>query len=384
VESPGKHAVQIDQSHYHFGVAQNSLNANVDKASPNKIRFMRLLLKLIRFFVQLVLSQLDDFFSNRKTQIKVISSLNENKHAAPALIYVHYSSNGILAANEVSSLKVINSLGFNVYVVINTDSPDDINILNENIQLNEFAVLAILRRNRGYDLGAYRDAYTHLSKKGYLETSNILFMNNSVFWIPSKVENYFRLLLNQKLDIFGSVISYQYRQHIQTYLFGSLTLTGQEKIENWLLGIKNWRLKRTIVNRGEISTNSFFSNEINVKSVPSREALEATSLVTLHEHYIKSDNYVNPEVIERLQNNRKHRFASIPQNPSHSNWLELLDCGFPGIKFDLIRKNPSNIPDYEVVISELLKCGLTSSEIARLIQDVKISQVAKIRLFLKI
>jgi hypothetical protein len=384
MESQSEHATQIDQSHYFLCMTQNLLNANTNKTFSNKIEVMRTLLRSLRFFTQLVISQLDHFISNRKMQIQTINLLNENKSQAPALIYVHYSSSGVLATNEISALKVVSGLGFNVYVVINTDTPDNSLILTKNSELKEFAILAIVRKNRGYDLGAYRDAYTSVNKQGYLNTPRIFFMNNSVFWIPSKVENYFSSLLNQELDIFGSVISFQYRQHIQTYLFGCITSTGQRKIEYWLLGIKNWHFKRTIVNKGEIKTNLFFSTDTVVKSVPSGEALEAQALTTLHDHYLSSDNTKRPEIIKRLKRNRKFRFAGIPQNPSHANWLELLECGFPGIKIDLIRKNPSGIPDYEIIISELLNCGFSSGEIARLIQEVKLRQLARIRLFLEI
>jgi hypothetical protein len=76
--------------------------------------------------------------------------------------------------------------------------------------------------------------------------------------------------------------------------------------------------------------------------------------------------------------------AGIPLNPSHDYWLELLESGFPGIKVDLVRSNPSDIPDYEVVVEKLVESGYTYSQVGELINSNKsLSLILKIRTLLK-
>jgi hypothetical protein len=71
--------------------------------------------------------------------------------------------------------------------------------------------------------------------------------------------------------------------------------------------------------------------------------------------------------LKRLQQNQDFALAGLPVNPSHSFWLEMLESGFPGIKIDLIRKNPSNIPDYLEIIKFLNDSGFSFKETNSLI-----------------
>jgi hypothetical protein len=86
----------------------------------------------------------------------------------------------------------------------------------------------------------------------------------------------------------------------------------------------------------------------------------------IHGSFESRNNEIPYVVIKRLLRNRSFLHAGIPQNPSHDYWLEMFESGFPGIKVDLVRNNPSDILDYEILISKLLESGFDYSMITSL------------------
>jgi hypothetical protein len=163
-------------------------------------------------------------------------------------------------------------------------------------------------------------------------------------------------------------------------LFGALTVEGMNQIDSWFKLIKNWRLKRTVVALGEIKTHHVFKSNIKVIDVPSLSEVQQLSLKKIHDRFQPPFTETNKFTIDRLAGNRNMLFYGIPTNPSHAYWLERLELGFPGIKIDLIRNNPANLPDYDAAIDCLLKFGYTYREINGLINSNPVRSIkVKIR-----
>jgi hypothetical protein len=208
-------------------------------------------------------------------------------------------------------------------------------------------------------------------------------MNNSVIWFPELIEKYFHSLLSQKSDVIAASISNQYRSHIQTFLFGSLTKKGNLEILKWLKTIKNWRMKRSIVRLGEIGTQKILNSNVKTLSYPSLSALQQFGLEKIHNFFQKGFKEGESFTNARLQRNRSFAMAGIPINPSHDYWLEMLELGFPGIKVDFIRSNPSRIYDYDAAVSELLDFGFDfGSQVELIHSNRSTSIIMKVRSFL--
>jgi hypothetical protein len=326
---------------------------------------MGILREGLRVSVGLPLSILDNVFASKKSQIIYSERLNNLSRNLPILIYVHYSKTSNVSEREISTLGEIRRLGIQILLVINSDLPQV-----PKIEFN-FTDALIVRKNHGYDLGAYRDSFFELNKDGKVFEQPIIFMNNSVIWFPEMIGNYLRNMVEQKSDIIGASISYQYVPHLQTFLFTSKSKRGLNEITEWLSSIKNWRLKRTIVRLGELKTQNFFNLKTITTSVPAYSKLIEIGLIKLQSNFLQSGSYISRDVSERLTRNRSLLMAGIRLNPSHDYWLELIDEGFPGIKVDLIRSNPSGIADYELIISTLVSNGFDFRDIAELIQSNK-------------
>jgi hypothetical protein len=335
---------------------------NLTNSAPDRLGFMYRVSQVIRASLVIPAIALDNLFSSRRSQIVNFTSSTDFSSTKPTLFYVHYSKNDILLYHEIESIKKIRNLGIQICLIINSDSPKSFLISELFSNYLNVAEICVVRKNIGYDLGAYRDVYK-LYKVKNPETSNVsFFMNNSVIWLPGKIQKYFKELLNANCDIVAGSTSNQYLPHIQTFLFGSRSKIGLENLESWLSKIKNWRLKRSIVTFGELKTNSFFHNEIRVQSFPALSQLTSLGLQKIQESGDSSP--IDWRTTHRLSQNRKLNFHGFPVNPSHDYWLEMLEFGFPGIKVDLVARNPSEISDYNLVIEELITNGHTYEEIA--------------------
>ncbi len=373
--------------HIEFHVMTKQLEnlASVQDSESNRISVMGFVVRMLVGGFKLPFVLLDLVTATWFSQIYEVDGLVSLSSDKPVLFYIHFSRNDKLTQREMNTLAAAQSAGFQTCLVINSNQPSRKNFELIKDQYMSVSDAQILRRNKGYDLGGYRDSYSLLKKRGTGEFKSVFFMNNSVLWFPPVVKNYLKKTLSLEADIVSSTISSQYQKHIQTFFFGSLTSKGIEELGTWLGTIRNWRSKRTIVRFGEIATGKMFKKDVRIASFPNSEIVQENSLKKIHKSFISKSGDIPYQIIKRLVSNRELAFNGIPTNPSHSNWLELLEAGFPGIKIDLIRTNPTGIPDYEVLISHLLKNGVEISEINKLISSNKPkSLLLRIRIFLKV
>jgi 16S rRNA G527 N7-methylase RsmG len=134
------------------------------------------------------------------------------------------------------------------------------------------------------------------------------------------------------------------------------------------------------VARGELSTNSILISNLQVAAHPSASMVQETALKKLLSSSNKDTNITSIATLKRLQQNQDFAFAGLPVNPSHSFWLEMLENGFPGIKIDLIRKNPSNVQDYIELVKLLNDSGFSLRDTNNLIySNVSRSITVRIR-----
>ena len=353
-------------------------------SSASRLRSVKLALQGLAYLLKKPIYVIDNLFANRKSQVVSTFGIDSINPDFPTLIYVHHSKTGVLTEREVKSLDKVRNAGFQVCLVINVEKSQSSQ--SRDIESSDATLVdaKIIRMNFGWDLSAYRDAYFLLKNNAKIKNMPVIFMNNSVIWFPELIENYFRQLVKEDTDIIASSISKQYRPHIQTFLFGALNQHGTEQIELWLKTIKNWRLKKTVVSKGELATNQILKSSALSRSYPDYSLLQETALRKIHDDFTSRDLITPYVVVERLLINRRFMHAGVPINPSHNYWLELIENGFPGIKIDLVKNNPSGIPDYEVVVSSLLESGFDYQMISELLSSNKSKSLTyKIRTYLR-
>ena len=347
------------------------------------LRGLPSLKKLIQFFLVYPLTFFDHIFASRKSQVISVAGHQQLKDELPIIIYVHYSSQNIVSEREKQALLALQNIGFQTCLVMNVNKNGP--TIGYSVEKHrQFFDVLCLRKNFGYDLGAYRDILKFLWTQTKSNGKQIYFMNNSMIWFPEKIKSYFKQLQGLEADIVAASVSNQYVEHIQTYLFGAKTEGGVLAIQNWLFAVKNWRLKRTVVARGELGTSGILRSNLRVATFPSDSLVKVNALRKLTDASSASKNRSSEGTLKRLQRNQEFAFAGVPFNPSHAFWLEKLEAGSPGIKIDLIKSNPSGIQDYSDLVTKLNKLGFGFDELNKLIYSNKNrSATLRIRKFLK-
>jgi hypothetical protein len=331
----------------------------------DKITGMRQFGKYIFYAFQLFRSYFDNLFSKSHSQIISINDYNPNKKYERLLIYVHFSNDLIVQQWEIDSLKSLRELGFHVCFVTNLNDRQLDTIPDHSNEYNSFSDVQIYRKNIGLDLGAYRDTLKIMKEKtNYISLDAVYFMNNSCFWDSSRMAEQYKRMISTKFDVCAAVISNQFVPHIQTYLFGANSKEGVTEIWKWLSKVKNWRHKKSVVLFGELRTNQIIESDISVGALVSEDKLLESANVKCLENYKLLPSDVS-RTCSRLIENRQLAFAGIPVNPSHNYWLEVYELGFPGIKMDLLRSNPLNLPDYDLAVTIALECGLPGDYLAK-------------------
>jgi hypothetical protein len=214
-------------------------------------------------------------------------------------------------------------------------------------------VALIVRRNVGYDFGAWRDAIDFL-KLPREETEEVILANDSVFGPLLPLADTLRRINYTKADVWGLTDSWQVRYHLQSFFiaFGSVALRSEAFA-------KFWRSVRPV----PAKTYVIDAYEVGVTQAMIKGGLSCAA-IWRYETLIKM---VNREELERLlgeeqseagkadpvQSARKKQALRIRDrvgrrvalNPTADLWRQLLQSGFPFIKRELLRDNPGRVED---------------------------------------
>jgi hypothetical protein len=107
----------------------------------------------------------------------------------------------------------------------------------------------LMRRNVGYDFGAWREALDHLALPRY-ETESLLILNDSVYGPLCPLESLLERMDFSKADVWGATDSWQTRYHLQSYFFavGRKVLVSRAWHDFWRqvrpVQSKEWVIRR--------------------------------------------------------------------------------------------------------------------------------------------
>jgi len=242
--------------------------------------------------------------------------------------------------SDLNVLSALRKAGIKRTLVLNINkgqNPEDLVESWENL-----CEMIIIRKNVGRDLAAYRDAWQILDKRGF---EDIYLFNNSVFWLSSKMEKFLVNLKAHQGPLIGATNSFQPTLHLQSF---SLRIKNQAFpiFSQAISKIRNTRWKQTAVSLGELK----LSRDLESKSPKLLSALfdyqQLIRDLPKLNMSIESESFLRQQIrITRIQNVLTLSTRKQPLNPTHHFWFELYNSGFPGIKMDLLLKNPSAVQD---------------------------------------
>jgi hypothetical protein len=231
--------------------------------------------------------------------------------------------------------------------------------------LQKICACVIVRKNIGYDFGAWRDALDRLGLPR-AETQEIIFANDSVFGPLLPLGDTLRRMDYGKADIWGLTDSWQGRYHLQSFFlaFGPQAIRAAAFGKFWqavrpvpakVFVVKEYEIGITqAMVRGGLSCAAIWSYDALIKQVRS-EGLEH-----LFEKEPSEMAKADPiRLTRRLQALRIRDCVArrVPLNPTADLWRQLLAAGFPFIKRELLRDNPTRVEDvgdWEEIVREVL------------------------------
>ncbi len=307
----------------------------------------RKFLHWVKWYILVPLARLITVFRSAR---QVISVWPETSVAlgAQVAIFMHFDPAGKVRPQVLTYLQELADNGRSVVFVTNSKKLNPPALA----ALQEVCTAIIIRRNIGYDFGAWRDALFELGLPR-ANTQEIILANDSVFGPLLPMGDLLRRLDYSKADIWGLTESWQERYHLQSFFlaFGPVAIHSDTFAKFWRR-VRPVPVKAFIVHAYEIGvTQAMLKGELRCDALWRYEtlikAVDRAELERLVEADFESEQKDPINVTRKLQVLRIRDAVARrqPLNPTSDLWRQLLLTGFPFIKRELLRKNPTRVED---------------------------------------
>jgi len=261
-------------------------------------------------------------------------------------IFVHFDARGVVRPHTREYLLALRHAGFGIIFVTNAGhlEPDSAQWLAEQCSH------ILIRRNRGYDFGAYRDGIATFFQERV--TAEILLLANDSLYGPlAPLGEIVERMDFGAADVWALTDSWQHRYHLQTFFvaFGPAALANAGFAAFWQQ-VRNVRSKWAAVHFYEL----WMTHHMQLSGLRCAAVWDYFSLLDamqeIHdapqlEGIIPVEQKVRRLAAERALRAWRQRIA---MNPTSDLWLALLQHGFPFIKRELLRFNPGHAPDLHI------------------------------------
>jgi lipopolysaccharide biosynthesis protein len=215
-------------------------------------------------------------------------------------LFVTYAPGGRIPSHSLFHAREWARSGYNVTLIVVLDELD----LYQPTFATDFAQGLCLRVNDGYDFGAWAGSIVQTGD--FLNASLLAFANDSVYGPFDTFSTMLRRVDASTADIIGLTENFQIRHHIQSYLiFFRQSALRKRAFMNFWRGVKTGD-RAFVIDR----------YELNLLSHMERAGLKTEILFPITDRAC---------------------------NPTLSYWRELIQGGYPFIKIQLLRDNPTNI-----------------------------------------
>jgi Rhamnan synthesis protein F len=272
------------------------------------------------------------------------------------VLFVHFDAAGRVIPTTRSFITSLADAGLSVAFVTNSEKIEP----EAKEFLKGVCGEILIRRNIGYDFGAWRDALDTLALPRP-ETEAILLVNDSVYGPFGDFAGMLGGLDFERAEIWGLTESWQHRYHLQSFFLacGEASIRSDAWQRFWR-SVRPVPSKEWIIRHCEIGfTRALQKGGVNCAALfPQSALLDAREIARL-EALVATNPPRNSKAGARALHARR-LLRSIQRgrqdlNPSIDLWRQLLWAGYPFVKRELLRKNPSRIADvfdWEQVVTE--------------------------------
>jgi Rhamnan synthesis protein F len=230
------------------------------------------------------------------------------------------------------------------------------------------AACIVLRRNVGYDFAAWRDAMISCGLPAS-DTAFLLFANDSVYGPLHPLGPAFQRIDFDQADVWGATDSWQHRFHLQSYFvaFGPRALASDAFAGFWS-GVRAVRSKGWVVTRYEVGlSRALIAAGLRCRALwPYAGIIETLRESTAAREKGPAEPSRDPFAAASVRQEERVLDAALrhlPLNPTADLWLALIERGFPFLKRELLRENPSWVPDVAAWPSAVGKIGTFNTDI---------------------
>ncbi len=261
-------------------------------------------------------------------------------------VFVHFDGQGRVGAHVLHYVTALRDAGVSVVFVTNSGK-----LTKEAMDaLQPVCAGILIRRNIGYDFGAMREGFEYL-KLPRANTEMALIINDSVYGPLEPLETLFARIDFNRADMWGATESWQTRYHLQSYFVAaSPRVLSSTAWQTFWSGVRPVRSKTWVVNKYEVGlTQQLLRGGITCAAVwPYAEMVDSVDGAFLVKP--ASDKPVSEDPVHNMRRIQAHRIrhfavTNTPLNPTSDLWRQLIEAGFPFIKRELLRDNPSFIAD---------------------------------------
>ena len=265
------------------------------------------------------------------------------------VLFLHFDSRGHVREAVFDYIGQLAASGRSVIFITNSGKLDPA----AEARLAAICGAIVIRRNIGYDFGGWRDTIEHFGLP-HADTEEIIIANDSVFGPVRPLETTLLRLDYDKADVWGLTESWQRRYHLQTYFvaFRPRAIRAPEFRQFWASVIPA-PAKSYVIGRYEVGmTQAMIKAKLRVEVLWPYEAL--TKLITRDqlEGYFAAETGAgarfDPLELTRWLHILRLRDAIARRealNPTSDLWRHLLLSGYPFIKRELLRDNPTRVED---------------------------------------
>jgi len=269
---------------------------------------------------------------------------------ARVCVFAHWDGAGDVRPHVLHHIRALAAAGLSVVFVTNAGflRPD----AQEALKLVCAGI--IVRRNVGYDFGAWREGIEQLALPRD-NTAMVVIANDSVYGPLRSLNELFASIDFDAADVWGCTDSWQSRYHLQSYLmaFSPRVVASDAWRRFWSGVVPTWS-KTWLIRLFEIGlTQSMLKAGFTCRAIwPYKTLIKDVDLALLRDRKPDDDdtgpNMADPIVQVRRKHVLRLREAVAdrsPLNPTSDLWRQLLMARFPFIKRELLRDNPSHVPD---------------------------------------
>ena len=261
-------------------------------------------------------------------------------------VYVHWDGAGEVRDHVMHHVRSLAQAGLSVVFVTNAGFLRPAAMA----ALQEVCAGVLIRSNVGYDFGAWREGF-EIVQLPRPNTEMVVMANDSVYGPPRPLHDLLDQIDFKEADFWGCTDSWQTRYHLQSYLvaFSPRVVASEAWRKFWDTVRPTWS-KAWLIRLYEIGlTQALLRAGFTCRAIwPYQSLIKDLDPELLIDFAEGGPNLADPAVRARQYHTRHIRntvMLRIPLNPTSDLWRQLMRARFPFIKRELLRDNPSRVPD---------------------------------------